>query len=320
MTIKIDLKDKRLLYELDDNAWQTSAQIARKIGLSTEATNYRIKKLEKEKIITQYQIIVNLSKLNILQFKICLSFQHLTSEKLEQIIEKLKQKAEVKWIVSCKGSWDMIISLETDSLEGVNNLKEKVLELFRNHISEKAISILVEAETYNRNYLLGKSSSNKSRIIMKKDEETKLDKLDLKILKSLSKNARNSIINIAQEVNSTVRVVNYRIKQLIKKKVILGFKIALDYEKLGIKFYKTFIYLDDQKKEKVESLLKDLATDKNIIHNTKVIGNWDFEPEFEVYSEEEFDKSLSKIKDKYSEIIKRIDIITISKEYKFVYF
>ena len=151
MTIKLDLKDKKILYELDKNARIPSSQIAKKVGLSSEAVNYRIKRFEKEDIITQYQLIVNLSKLKIIQFKICLSFQYLNSNKLNEILEKLKKKEYTKWIVSCQGNWDLILSLETDSLENVDNIKNEILELFKNFVREKALSILVEANTYPRN-------------------------------------------------------------------------------------------------------------------------------------------------------------------------
>jgi len=321
MVINIDLKDKKLLYELDANARQSNAQIARKIGLSTEVVSYRIKRLEKENVISQYQLIVNLFQLGILQFKICLSTQHLGSEKLNLIIEKLKKKPEVKWLVSCKGKWDLIISLESNSLENIDLLKDEVLGLFGSHINKKAISILVEAQTYNRDYMLeDEKQIHASRIIMKKDKSVKIDELDMKILKKLAENARKPIVEIASEIKSTSRIVNYRIKQLTKNKIILGFKIALNYENLNIKLFKTFIYLDNPKTEILKSLVRDISTNKNIIHHVKVLGNWDLEPEFEVNSEKEFDDILGKIKDKYSDIIKNIDIITISKEHKFIYF
>jgi len=321
MAYQLDLKDKRLIYELDSNSRQTNAQIARKIGLSTEVVNYRIKRLEKENIITQYQIIVNLYRLDILQFKICLSFQHLTSAKLNQILESLKKKQEIKWIVSCKGNWDLIMSLEADSLQNMDSLKDEILSLFSNYVIKKSISILVEAQTYNRDYLLeDKSQVHESRIILKKDKPVKLDGLDMKILKKLSENARKPIVDIAAEIKSTVRIVNYRIKQLVKNKIVLGFKIAINYEKLGIKFFKTFIYLDNPKKERLKSLIQYLSAHKNVIHYVKVLGNWDLEPEFETYSEEEFDKILGDMKDQFSDIIKDVDVITISKEHKFVYF
>jgi len=321
MVIKLDLKDRKLLYELDNNSRKSASQIAKKIGLSPEVVNYRIKRLEKEEIITQYQLIVNLSTLNILQFKICLSFQHIKSEELNKIISKLKLEENIKWIISSKGSWDLILSCETDSMESIDKLKNQILSKFGNHINKKALSILIEAQTYNRDYLIeDKSLLSKSRIIMKKSNLVKIDDLDLKILKSLAENARKPIINIASELKETVRIINYRIKQLEKNKIILGYKIALNYKKLGLKFFKIFIYLDNPKEERIKSLTTYLKQNKNTIHDVKVLGNWDLEPEFEVQTEEEFNKILEEIKDQYSDIIKNIEIITISKEHKFVYF
>src|SRR6056297_288185 len=154
MVINIDLKDRKLLYELDDNSRQSASKIGKKIGLSPEVVNYRIKRLEKEEIITQYQLIVNLSTLNILQFKICLSFQHLKSEVLEIKIEELKKIDSIKWIISSKGNWDLILSCETNSMKSIDELKNKILTKFGNYINKKALSILIEAQTYNRNYLI----------------------------------------------------------------------------------------------------------------------------------------------------------------------
>lgn len=317
---KLDLKDKKILHELNSNARQSFSQIAKKVGLSTEVVNYRIKKLEDEKIITNYQLITNLSKLGILQFKLCLSFQHIKSRDLEQIIQALKQKSEIKWIVSCNGSWDLIIAAEAKSIFEIDQIKDKTLTLFEEFIDQKAVAILVEASTFNREYLLDKQSEKKERIIMKQSNIVKLESIELEILKELSENARKSAVDIATKLKTTARIVAYHIQELVKKEVILGFKIAINYKKLGIKFHKTFIYLDNPAQQRVTELISYFENHKNIIHHVKVLGNWDLEPEFETSSTQEFNDAIKTIKDNFSDIIKKIDVITIEQEYKFVYF
>lgn len=320
MPEKLDLKDRKILYELDKNARTPSSVIARKVGLTPEGVNYRIKKFEEEEVITNYQLIVNLSKLNVFPFKIFLSFQHISSEKLSEIIELLKKKKYVKWIVSCRGEWDLIITIETDSIESAENIKINILSLFGSYIRKKALSILVEAETYNRVYLLEEKNIIGSRAVVKKENSIKIDNLDMKILEKLSENSRISIIDLAESINSTPRIAQYRIKQLEKKKIILGYKIALNYEKLGIKFYKCLVYLSNINENRIKDLVSYFVSNRNIIHNVQVMGDWDYEPEFEVFSEEEFEKILGEMKDKFSDIISRVDVVTIRKEYKFVYF
>ena len=155
---------------------------------------------------------------------------------------------------------------------------------------------------------------------MNKDKVVKLDETDLEILKYLAENSRKQIIDIAISLGISERIVNYKIKQLVKNKVITGFKIAINYEKLGIKFFKTFIYLDNPSELKIKEIVNYLKKYPNVIHYVKVLGNWELEPEFEVYTEERFNEILNEIKDRFSDVIKKVDIITIEKEHKFVYF
>ncbi|MBU3913723.1 MAG: Lrp/AsnC family transcriptional regulator [Nanoarchaeota archaeon] len=316
---KLDLKDRRILYELDSNCRQSSSQIGKKVSLSPEVVNYRIKKLEQERIITQYQVALDLDKLGIIQFKILLSFQHMNSESMNKIIRELEKNKSVKWIVSCNGSWDLMIALEAESISEINSLKTEVLSAFENYIDRKAISVCASGFVYNRDYLIDKKNYNRTRVLVSGAKKEKLDRVDLEILKKLAENARKPIVDIANQLKTSARVVNYRIRQLIKEKIITGFRIAINYEKLGIKFYKTFFYLDNPKQERINKLAEYFASNKNVIHNLHVVGNWDFEPEFEVYSEQEFNRILNEMKDKFSDIIKNIDIVTISKEHKFVY-
>ena len=318
--MRLDIKDKKILWELNSNCRQTNSEIAKKILLSPEAVLYRIKKLENGGIITQYQTIIDLSKLGIVQFKICLSLQYLDKEKIEKIIDKLKKEEKVKWIVSTQGNWDLILSCETASLNEVNELKNNLLNYFGEGIREKSLSILIEAETFERNYLIeGKNTSNK-RVIMKESSPIKIDEFDLKLLKEISINARVSTVDLSFKLKSTPRIIQYTIKQLERKKIILGYKIAINYEKLEIKFYKLFIHLGNINPEEIKRLNDFFVYNKNIIHNVKVIGNWDFEPEIEVFSDDEFNKILDELKEKFSNSISKIEIITIRKEHKFVYF
>lgn len=317
--IKLDLKDRKILYELDANCRQSASIIGKKVGLSSEVTNYRIKRLESEGIITHYQLIANLSALGIYQFKLCLALQQITTEELMEIILKLKENKQIKWIVQTKGSWDLLIAFEVDDFNKINSLKNETLSLFENKTREKALSILVEADTYNRNYLLDEAT-NTTRLIMRKSETIKLDELDVKILHSLAENARKSLIDIANDVGESSRTTHYRIKQLEKKNIILGYKIAINYDLLNIQFYKTFLYLTNPKAERVKKLKATLENTGNVTHNVEVLSHWDLEPEFEVQTETEFNEILNDLKNEFNDILHRIDILTITKEHKFEYF
>jgi Lrp/AsnC family leucine-responsive transcriptional regulator len=289
---RLDAKDRKILFELDKNCRQSCKEIGKKVGLSSEVVNYRIRKLEDNGIITHYQVVVNLSKLGIIEFKIALTFQNMDSQKQEMLVKKIDKIKEVMWVVSCKGNWDMIISGEAKTLEEINEVKDEIISIFSGFIGDKAVAVCYRAEVFNRDYLNSRNNYERERVLVDKSSKIELDELDLKIIKELSENGRKSIVDIAFKLKESERVINYRIKQLEKKGIITGFRIAIDYNKLGIKFYKTFVYLENPNKKRVEELIDYFKSNKNIIHNVQVLGNWDFEPEFECYSEDEFDAIL----------------------------
>jgi Lrp/AsnC family leucine-responsive transcriptional regulator len=69
----IDLKDRKILYQLDLNCRQSNAQIGKKVGLSRKVVEYRIKRMEHEDIITGYWTAINSFKLGYQVFRIYIS-------------------------------------------------------------------------------------------------------------------------------------------------------------------------------------------------------------------------------------------------------
>ena len=57
--IKLDLKDRKILYELDLDARQPLTQIGKKVGLSKDVVSYRMKKLQDEGIIKNYYTVID---------------------------------------------------------------------------------------------------------------------------------------------------------------------------------------------------------------------------------------------------------------------
>jgi len=77
--MNIDLKDRKILYELDLNCRQSNAQIGKKVGLKRDMVAYRIKRLEQSGIIKNFWTAINTFKLGYLVFRIYINFQYVNS-------------------------------------------------------------------------------------------------------------------------------------------------------------------------------------------------------------------------------------------------
>ncbi|MBW3011343.1 Lrp/AsnC family transcriptional regulator [Candidatus Woesearchaeota archaeon] len=316
--IVLDKKDRKILYELDKNARASYSHIGKNVGLSTEVVHYRVKRLENNGIITGYHALPNFFKLDLVHFKICLKFNGIPLKIEEEFYKKVKTIPQVIWIASCRGEWDCMISSTVKDLMELNLIKDKIMSLGNKIIAAKAVSVLDNYYSLPRNFLV-----NKQRTEFRKPIDTKpakLDDTDLNILRVLSGNSRLSALDIAKKTNTSVKVVANRIRKLLKEQVILNFRLIIDYEKLGLNFFKTFIYLKNPDNDRLKLLWNDLKKNPNVIHNLRVISEWDLEPEFEFENEADFRKLMQYLMDNYSDIIQRISIIDVVKEYKYTFF
>jgi len=313
MFAKLDKKDKQILWELDANCRQPLSKIAKKVRLSKEAVYYRIKSLENKKVILGYTVFVSLAKLNLIQAKFLIKFQNTTKEIKKQIIDYFVAHKTTNWVGTCKGSYDLIVGFVVNNINKLNNIKEDFLNNYSDFILKTNFSIMIEAELYGRKYFL--NSNPKTISYIGSPENIALDNIDIQVLNLLTKNSRQKVTEIALKLNTTARVVSYKIKQLEKKGVIQKYTVALSHSRLGVSFFKLFIYLANTRNKK--KIIEFLANNKFCFGNVDAFAEWSIEPEFEVYSTEELYKIVDKLEERFGSDIKTIDTIMIDKEYKF---
>ena len=67
-----------------------------------------------------------------------------------------------------------------------------------------------------------------------KEKKPILDSVDKKILSILKNNARNSVSNIAEEINLSIPATSDRIKKMEDMDIIIGYKAVVNPQKVGL--------------------------------------------------------------------------------------
>lgn len=149
----------------------------------------------------------------------------------------------------------------------------------------------------------------------------KLDKIDRKILTELDKNCRIPTTTLAKKVRRSRQAVEYRINQLVKKGIILGFHAAINPHKMGYKIYKIYLKLRNIPQEK-KSLLHALRSSGLVYWMGEFSGNWDLI--FAVFAKDdyEFFEMKNNLISKYNSIIVEEEggILLDVKQYYKMYF
>ncbi len=301
--IVLDLKDKKIIAELSLNARANISDIAKKVGLSKQVVKYRLENLEKRKIIEGYYAILNINKLGYLYNRIFLKFQNVNPDKENEIIKFFITHKKIGWIAQLDGDWDLAaVVWARDSVE-FEEVLDEILNKFGKYFEDKFISVATKIYHLKHKFLI--SINSPSEIILGgKVEEAKIDYLDHNILGILTKNARKSLIEIGEELKTSPKVIKYRIKSLINKKIILGFNIKLNYRLLEYTHQKIFLHLTNMSNEGIQKLISYLKSLDKSIYVTKAIGVADIEFELLVKSNEEFHNIVRELRYKFSDIIR----------------
>ncbi len=319
---KLDLKDKKILYELDQNCRQTDSQIAKKVKLSRDSVRYRINKLVEEEYINYFMVVLNSMKLGYKWYRTFFRFQNLTLKKEEEMLSWLKKR--VSWITKIEGVWGLNTGIFCKTVYDYRDFINSFLTKYGNYIEDYRVATITTMWLYNRNYLLDNKTQNPIFGIMgySPGEDysfQEIDKIDYKILQVLLKNARMNVVNIAKKINSTEMIVKYRIKKLQEKGIVLGFRPFLNMKKLGYLYFKVHFSLYNLSAEKKEKIFSFIHSHANTVNTTELVGGADLEIEFQVRNNEELYSYIKEIRSKFGEIIKDYEFMQYTDELKFTY-
>lgn len=116
--MKLDATDKKLLELLQDDSKKTTKELSLKLNLSATAVYERIKRLEKDGVISKYVALVNRNKINrgFVVFCHIKLIQH-TKEYLTKFELEVKQLDEVAECFHVSGDYDYILKIFVENME-----------------------------------------------------------------------------------------------------------------------------------------------------------------------------------------------------------
>jgi len=317
----LDKKDIKLLYELEQDVRQTLSQIAKKLKTSQQVVSYRLQQLEKGKVITEYYTIIDIAKLGYSSYRTMFRIGNITKETYSKLINFFEKHPNVLWLVECGGRWDLIVNILAKNPVQYNQFLLEIRNKFKTIIQDYDLLLTVEGIYLGRDYLIEKQREIKQKLYFGKEISLeKLDKIDLKILDIISKNARANSVEISARLNISNNTVISRIKELKKKGVIQGFKPLIHLEKIDYQGYKALIKLNPLSEETEKAVISQFNSNSNIIGVLRMIGQWNLEVEFEVKSREEMLKISREIRSEFKDAIKEFEVIPLYHEYKYNFF
>jgi len=314
---KLDLKSKKILFYLDFDARQSNSELARKVGLSKQGVDYRIKQMIKNGIILGFYPIINLPRLGYLYGRIWLKFHNLTREKEAEILEKFIKNPRINWSHKTEGNYDVLISFWAKNLDEIKRVSHELLLEYGNFIKEKKGSVGIRLVHFQNRYLL-ETKEGKEISAEESKETMKIDELDKKILKELCHDARIPLVKLAKKLGVSSKVVSYRIKNLEKKKIILGYRPHINFDIMGWKLYKVIFHFTNVTEEKYKRFRALIKNNPRVVYIVDDIGI-DFDVEIMVRSISELYDFIKEIKYRFPDLIREYETLALVRFLKINY-
>lgn len=319
MVLKLDVKDRKILYELDINSRQSNAEIAKKVGLSKQVVGFRIKRLVKEKLISFFYSVIDISKLGFTVHKNFLRLQNLDKGKEKELIAFLVQHPNVVWVAHCDGRFDLAFGTWAKDMAFLDKTITELNKLFGAYIAERQIATIIRGEYFIRDYLIHTKNQSPYResFFGAVPSPPTLDKYDWSILFSLGKNSRTSAVALAKEISLSADAVAARIRKLEKSGVIRHYNIVPNEAHYPFLHYKILIGFRNITEQQQQTLREYCRMNPNIVYIVKSLGPWEFEIDMEVAHAEQFREIMMEIKTAFNDILKDYSALHIYQVYKY---
>src|SRR3989338_7489293 len=131
----LDAKNRKILYQLDINCRQSNASIGKKVGLSKEVVNYRIKKLENDGIIKWYYTMIDFSKLGYYSIRLYIKLLDASSKIRKEIIEHLVSDTRTFFVVEISGNIDIGVGTWIKNIYEFESFYNNFKKVFNNFFS-----------------------------------------------------------------------------------------------------------------------------------------------------------------------------------------
>jgi len=316
MAIKIDIKDKKILYYLLQDSRQSLKTIGKKVGVSREFATYRIKRLMEKEIINNFTIIFNQEKVGYATINLYYKFTNINPEIKDEIIKYFVNHSLVKYVCSLEGIYDFQVELLMGDALEFESFLDEIRNKYYRYLNVKYAASWIRGEGFRYNFLLGDKVNKIESINWNWGHNiTPIDNIDFKILSELSKDSRTPTRIIGENLDSTASIINNRIKKLIKNNIIVGYTINVDWSKIGYRWFHLRINVNDYTKKNI--ILQYIRTNPYLIRILKaLITNVDIHFTFLLRNVEDLRNIIENLTSKFPNLISNYEFYSTFKIHK----
>ncbi len=312
--MQLNKKDTKIIKELDNNPKIATSKIAKKVHLSQQVVDYRIKKLQETGIIKHFGTIVNTSKLGLQQYRVLFTLGDVTEVEKEKILSYLKQHSLIYWAAIIGSKWDLFVVVNVKDYQDFENFLDDIFQKFPKQVKDYNALYVLRHEFYNHHYLYQSQKKIEPTILdLSTSNLIQIDDLEQNILQQIKLSCRTPLLELGKKNKVSYKTVQNRIKKLEDNKVIEGYRLFLKSSDLDFKAYMLFISFNNYGRDVEKKIFSFAREHPNITQAIKLFGQWSLQFHLRVNSYEDLQEIVVELRNLYP-IIDNYEIIPVFED------
>ena len=319
----LDSGNDRILYLLDRNARQTSSQLAIRTGLTPRQVRYRLDEIRALDIIRGTHAVINYGRLGIQESRVWLKFVNLGDGSQEiDLVQHLQSDSCISWLARTSGSYDLGFTYLSTDLFSFARFVHALRIRHEQILRSVSVNSVLWYQYTPRAYLLEQkhvSDENEMSCLsaLSDQKPAELDTIDWEIVSHLLTNARlptTKIATVMRQADFEVSrsTVARRLERLESEGVITGYTYYQNHQALNRRLVRVLI--------KSHALDAQLISRYSYVHPnitklTKLLGEWDFEINFDLATGENIEDELDALDRRLTHGLNEVSLIEVDYRY-----
>jgi DNA-binding Lrp family transcriptional regulator len=322
----LDLKDKKILYILAQEARTPPSIIAKQVGLSKDAVKYRIKQMEKKRIIYNYIAVIDNDKLGFRAYDLFIRL-NIPPGQEKQVTDYFDNHPNICWSCFMSGQWNFFVELLCSSNREFHEMTKDIAAKFSSMLEDYEFHLV--GDTYRLTQIVeplydGKGLSlneeSRPRGILTGQARITLDDVEKRILTAICEDAVLPVHKIAEKAKVSSEVVRYRLRKLREEGVLLRTTPTIDYALLDFVEYILLIKLRNLTPEREDKLRRRVQEMPLIKYCYRAQGEQTFFAILNAKSVDEVEAMLKSIRADSFDIIKSVEYYHVTQHNRFIEF
>ncbi len=313
--LHLDAKDRRIFRVLCENARTPASVIAKQVGLSGDAVNYRLAKYNECGLIAGYRTVIDLAAFGYENYHCFITIRKGTKDSIAKTIAQLQKLPFIRTIITYSGKYDMEIAFVAARAVAGNNYLRQILDTFSGGIIDCKLCVITDlyvSRFFPENRTAASQSVTQLRV-------EKIDAIDKSLLRELRDDARKPLYQIAQTIRTSADTVVYRLKKMQQKGYITSFVPSINYLMIGYTVYALFfrmLPLSQLYEMKIRSFL---VSQKNVLWAVRALGDYNLLVYVVASSAADVHEFLAAFRQSFQDDMKDYELTIADEQWKFTY-